>query len=208
MRLKLTVLSIAAAALLSASPSPAHAAIQKSGEEQLGKVWIGVHPIGGSAFFNDYDTGIYKFGFDVLGRIANAGKLTLWLGGELNIGGVANYALIEPGLVFQMTFEKMLHIPLVPHVRVGFSGGIDNFYGRDTCHLPDGTPVLCDHYSTAGDFWFKFGGGVHYFLTRNIGLGIETNFAFGAYIWDTQVNGTDSRFRGYVDFLTGAVFTF
>jgi hypothetical protein len=205
MRLKPTLFAIAVTALLASSS--AHAAVQTRGEEQLGKVWIGVHPIGGSAFFNDYQTGIYKFGFDVLGRIADAGKLTLWLGGELNIGGVANYALIEPGIIFQMTFEKMLHIPLVPHVRVGFSGGIDNYYGGGTCYTPNGDPFVCDRSDVAGDFWFKFGGGVHYFLTRNIGLGIETNFALGAHIWDAG-NETRSGFRGYVDFLTGAVFTF
>jgi hypothetical protein len=123
---------------------------------------------------------------------------------------VSNYALIEPGLVFQMTFERLLHIPLVPSVKVGFSGGIDSYYGGGTCYDTNGVPFPCGQtsYSTAGDFWFKFGGGVHYFLTRNIGLGIETNFALGAHIWDAGNGRTDSGFRGYVDFLTGAVFTF
>jgi hypothetical protein len=208
MRLKLTFITIAFAALLASTPTTANAAIQKSGEEQLGKVWIGVHPIGGAAFFNGDDGAIYKFGFDVLGRIANAGKLTLWLGGELNLGGVANYALIEPGIVFQLSFERLLHIPLVPYVKTGFAGGIDVYYGgSDVCHDPNGNPFPCNHAASAGDFWFKFGGGIHYFLTRNIGLGIETNFALGGHIYDTG-NGTGSYFRGYVDFLTGAVFTF
>src|SRR5262249_25463935 len=150
----------------------------------------------------------YKFGFDVLGRIANAGKLTLWLGGEFNVGGVPNYALLEPGIVFQLSFERMLHIPLVPYVKTGFAGGIDVYYRHDTCYTSNGAPFVCNRAASAGDFWFKFGGGIHYFLTRNIGLGLETNFALGAHIYDNGNNGTNSYFRGYVDFLLGAVFTF
>src|SRR5689334_1642380 len=93
------VIGVLAVAMLF-STGTAAAAVQTKGSEQLGRVWIGVHPLGGSVFF-DNESSIYKLGFNVLGKIASAGKLTLWLGGELNLGGVGNYVLIEPGIVFQ-----------------------------------------------------------------------------------------------------------
>jgi hypothetical protein len=188
---------------------PAQAAVQTSGAEQLGKVWIGVHPLGFATFFDSHGTEdtIYKFDFDILGHIADAGKLGLWLGGELNVGGASDYVLVEPGIVFQMTFEKLIPIPLVPHVRFGLAGGIDNYLNQGVCYNRDGIPFQCPGgISTAGDFWFKFGGGVHYFIIRQVGLGLDTNFGLGAYIY--KDNGTQTHFRGYVDFVAGAVFTF
>jgi hypothetical protein len=209
MVLKRVVLGLAAMVVLA---GPVHAAgVQTHGSEQLGKVWIGVHPLGFSPFFDSHgnvDT-IYKFGFDVLGHIADAGRLSLWLGGELNIGGATDYALVEPGIIFQMTFEKLISIPLVPHVRVGLSGGIDNYLNRGVCYDQNGVPFNCPGgNTTAGDFWFKFGGGVHYFIIRQIGLGIDTDFGLGGYFYKDAANRTHSAFRGYVDFLAGAVFTF
>jgi hypothetical protein len=183
------------------------APIQTSGSEEFGRVWIGVHPIGGQVFFDREDS-IFKFSFDVLGRIANAGGLTFWLGGELNVGGVANYALIEPGIVFQISFEKLIKIPLVPHARFGFSGGVDNYYGSGTCYTPGVGLFPCNNYSfTAGDFWVKLGGGLHYFIIKQVGLGIDTNFGLGVQIYD-QNGARQTPFRGYFDFLVGAVFTF
>jgi hypothetical protein len=190
---------------------PAHAAaVQTHGSEQFGVLWLGVHPLGGSAFFTNNEPSIYKFGFDALGRIAQPGGLTLWLGGELNIGGISNYVLVEPGIVFQMTFERLIKIPLVPSVKIGVSGGIDNFYGSSgTCYNPAVGLFQCGPgYSyTAGDFWAKFGGGLHYFIIRQIGLGFDTNFGLGAQFYKSGGNNF-SAFRGYFDFLAGAVFTF
>jgi hypothetical protein len=196
------------------STAPARAAVQTRGSEQLGKVWIGVHPLGVVAFFDNEDS-LYKFGFNVLGHIADASRLSFWLGGELNLAGEANYALIEPGLVFQITFEKMIPIPLVPHARFGLAGGIDNYYGSygagpgGLCVAPGGGFVPCNNYSyTAGDFWAKFGGGVHYFIIRQIGLGVDTDFALGGFFYKDAAGNHRSQFRGYWDLLAGAVFTF
>jgi hypothetical protein len=190
------------------STGRAMAGVQTHGPEQLGRVWIGVHPLGGTFFF-DNESSAYKLGLDVLGRIADAGKLTLWLGGEFNIAGYSNYALIEPGIILQLTFEKLIPIPLVPHVRFGFAGGIDNYYGSGTCYQPGVGLFPCNNYSsTAGDFWFKFGGGVHYFIIRQIGLGLDTDFALGGQFYNDQVGNHHSAFRGYFDILAGAVFTF
>jgi hypothetical protein len=200
-------MGVLAVVLLLSSTAARAAPIQTSGSEQFGRVWIGVHPLGVQAFF-DREDAIYKLGFNILVRIANAGPLTLWLGGELNIGGEANYALIEPGLVFQMTFERLIKIPLVPSVRVGISGGIDNYYGSGTCYTPGVGLFPCNNYSfTAGDFWAKIGGGVHYFIIKQVGLGVDTDFGLGAQFYD-QNGVRQSGFRGYFDFLAGAVFTF
>jgi hypothetical protein len=206
MRVRQAMMVLAVVMFFGSGQALAQAQVQTQGSEQLGRVWIGVHPLGGSAFF-DNESSIYKLGFNVLGKIANAGKLTFWLGGELNVGGVSNYVLIEPGIVFQITFEKLIKIPLVPHVRFGLSGGIDDYYGSGVCTAPGVPPFPCNDFNqVAGDFWAKFGGGVHYFIIRQIGLGIETNFGLGGQFFD-QNNVRHSAFRGYFDFLAGAVFS-
>ena len=60
-----------------------------------------------------------------------------------------------------LTFEKLIPIPLVPFARAGVGGDV-LFYGN-----------------TAGAFVLRFGGGVHYYLLKWLGLGVETNFTFG-----------------------------
>lgn len=181
----------------------ARAEIQKDGPQVWpGKVVIGVDPLGVQVGFSDhYYAGgaaagyaAYKLGLNVAGLLAQPGNLSIWLGGEFNIGGRGNLAQLEPGIFVRLSFERFLHIPLVPEVQAGFSFPINVPYGYD------GTFVI-------GGFGFKVGGGVYYYLTKNIGLGGETHINLGGAFY--HYGGVSySGFAGYWDFLTGARFAF
>jgi hypothetical protein len=191
--------ALALAAALLAFPGRAAAQVQTSGSENLGKVLLGVHPLGVAVLFdeNGNTVAIYKLGLDVAGRIASTNALTFWLGGEFNIGGRAHFAQLEPGVFCIMTMEKLLHIPLVPELKFGLAGAADVTYGTPNAA---GQTVT----NTTGNFFVKFGGGIHYFVTRNIGLGLDMDLALGAAF---DGNG-NSAFAGYWDLLTGLRFAF
>jgi hypothetical protein len=200
--LRLTAVVVALTASLAASP--ARAEIQKDGPEAWpGKIMLGVDPLGVQANFEDTYGGLgaagfasYKLGLNFAGLIASTSKLSIWLGGEFNIGGHADLALLEPGIFVRLTLEKLLRIPLVPEVQAGFSGPI---------YIPYGFP----NSYVAGAFQFKVGGGVYYYLTRHIGLGAETHFAFGpGFVKNVVTGGLGTGLSGYWDFLTGVRFAF
>src|SRR5688572_743557 len=141
----------------------AHAEIQKSGPEVWpGKVMLGVRPAGVGLVFDAGGGGpgrgtpgfgaYYKVGIDIAGRLKEFSKASLWLGGEVNVGGRGNFATIEPGVFVMVTLEKLLNIPLVPMLSFGISGPIYIPYGFNGAFL-------------YGAFQAKFGGGVYYFLT-------------------------------------------
>jgi hypothetical protein len=187
--------------------SVARADIQTKGpEEWPGKIMFSARPLGVQVNFNSVEgAGIgttftdafasYKLGLDVAGIIASLPKLTIWLGGELNIGGRAYLAILEPGFFVQLTLEKLLTIPLVPIIKAGISGPLYALYG-----FPGA--------SAGGAFQIKVGGGVYYFLTKHIGVGAETAFAFGPGFVHTVGGGTGIGFSGYWDFTMGARFAF
>jgi hypothetical protein len=190
-------------------PSLAHAEIQKSGpEEWPGKVMIGVRPLGMQLQFNQawtvntnllYTYGItdyflYKAAIDVAGIIASPGKVTIWLGGEINFGGRGHLALAEPGLFVQLTLEKLLKIPLVPMIRLGFVGDAYVPYGFNGA-------------TASGAILFKLGAGIYYFVTKHVGLGVDTDFAFGAGLTKQFNSGNlNTGFTGYWDLVLGARF--
>lgn len=195
-------------ALVLAFSANAHAQIQKDGPQVWpGKIMIGARPLGVAVNFSGSAWGglngnavavgdlvMYKFGIDVAGIVANLDKVTIWLGGEFNLGGRAYVAALEPGFFVQITLEKLLKIPLVPMVRGGVSGPIYVPYGYT------GATVF-------GAFEVKVGAGMYYFLTKNIGLGMDTNFAFGPGFVKVG-NNVGTGFAGYWDFMAGARFTF
>ena len=181
----------------------ARADIQKDGPQVWpGKINIGVDPLGVGVNFESAYNGLgsvagyaaYKLGLNVAGLIAQPGNLSIWLGGEFNIGGRGNLAILEPGIFVRLTFEKFLHIPLVPEVQAGLSAPIYVPYGFD------GSYVI-------GSFGAKFGGGVYYYLTKNIGLGAETHLFLGGAFY-SAAGVSASGFSGYWDFLSGARFAF
>ena len=188
----IAVLTMAAALFAAA---PAHAQIQTKGSELFpGKLQVGATIIGFQTGFANQTPSGYKLTTDISGLIAQPGKLSLWLGGGLNyaFGFYACY-LNNCGGDFQLwafvmlTFEKLIPIPLVPFARAGVGGDV-LFYG-----------------ATAGAFVLRFGGGVHYYLLKWLGLGIETNFTFGPGFYP---NGVGTLFYGNWDFGLGARFAF
>ncbi len=186
----------------------ARADIQTKGpEEWPGNITFSARPLGVQLNFTsvaagNLTTGVtdafasYKLGLDIAGIIARMPKVTLWLGGELNVGGRANLAIVEPGIFVQITLEKMLTIPLVPFIKAGISGPLYALYGYTGA-------------AAGGAFDLKFGAGLYYFVTKHIGLGAETAFAFGpGFVKNTLTNGLIVGFSGFWDFTSGIRFAF
>jgi hypothetical protein len=194
------------------APSLAHAAeVQKSGPEVWpGKFQVGFHPLGWQTGFNGNSVSGYKLTADFSGLIASPEKLSVWLGGGMNYtagvygcfgGGTVNGVTfagdcghdLQLWVFVMLSLEKIVtKIPLVPFVRMGLGGDV-LFYN-----------------DTAGAFILRVGGGVHYWLFKFLGLGLETNFTFGPGFYG---NGTGfghigTAFYGTWDFGLGARFAF
>jgi hypothetical protein len=186
-----------AAALLSATP--ARAQVQTKGPEIFpGKLQVGVNIIGFQTGFTGQSPSGYKLTSDISGLIAQPGKLSLWLGGGLNyafgiygcyvVNAVSNCGGdLQLWAFVMLTFEKLIPIPLVPFARAGVGTDV-LFYGN-----------------TAGAVVLRFGGGVHYYLLKWLGLGIETNFTFGPGFYGGNLG---THFYGNCDFGLGARFAF
>ncbi len=207
--MKNLVSTVVVTLLLLSFGTAARAEIQTSGPQLWpGKIMVGVRPFGAQLLFNDayvgrngrgyvYGVGdrvLFKLALDVAGIVANLSKVTIWLGGEVNVGGRGNLAFLEPGIFVQITFEKLLKIPLVPMVRAGISGPIYVPYGYDEARV-------------AGAAQLKVGAGAYYFLTKHIGLGADTSFAFGPGFQSIN-NNLGVGFIGSWDFTLGARFAF
>jgi hypothetical protein len=135
-------------------------------------------------------------------------KLTLWLGGGFAWAhpsytcGIASTACANDVMfdVFvRLTFEKLMKIPLVPYAQAGIGGDI----------------LVYDGSNVGGGIPFKVGGGVHYWLLKNLGLGAYTNFAFGPGIYPVARTGmcgpgnsTCVGFYGNWDIGFGGTFAF
>jgi hypothetical protein len=167
-----------------------------------GKLQLGVRPIGGQVWLVGtnpvFSIGDYKFGIDFSGKLLEMPKLTLWLGGEFNLGGQGSLAQIEPGIFVMITLEKLLNIPLVPHVMGGISFPINVFYGPTYSY-------------TVGGFGVKVGGGAYYYLIKQIGLGGDMHFNFAGGFGGPSggpVGCFGCGWLGYWDILLGARFSF
>jgi hypothetical protein len=167
---------------------PARAAnIQKSGPQVFpGKFQVGVHPVGFQVTFDDRSSGGYKFSADFSGLIKGFEKISLWLGGGvayahptyscfggLGVGfgrgrGCAHD--LQAWVFVRLTLEKIMKIPLVPYVQAGIGGDILVYSGD----IGGGVPV-------------RVGGGIHYWLLKNLGVGMETNFSMGPGIYPSAV---------------------
>ncbi|HZS42376.1 MAG TPA: hypothetical protein VFF06_36350 [Polyangia bacterium] len=157
-----------------------------------GKFMVGARPLGAQVWMvsGGGNFGTYKFAIDFSGKLLDLPKLTLWLGGEFNLGGRDSLAQIEPGIFAMLTLEKLLNIPLVPLVMAGLVFPINVFYS--------GTNDF-----TLGGFGVKIGGGAYYFLTKNIGLGGEIHFAFAGAFGGVAGSAIGSGWLGYFDFVSG-----
>jgi hypothetical protein len=196
--------------VLAIAPRTSRAAeIQKSGPEVFpGKFAVGVYPLGVQVAFDGRSTGGYKFLADFAGVLASPGKMTLWLGGELyyahpsyscQLSGSGCGHDIGFGLLFRITLEKLMKIPLVPYVQAGLAGDI----------------LVWDSSNIGGGLPIRVGGGLHYYILKNVGLGVYTNFAFGFGAYPATKTGfcgagasSCTGFLGNWDFGMGATFAF
>ena len=191
-----TITLVLAAAVVLISSAPAGAQVQSHGPELFpGKLQVGVSVVGVQAGFETLSPSGYKLTTDIAGLIAPLSIGGIWLGGGINYtAGVFGCDVHNCGGDLQLwafamlTFEKLIPIPLVPFVRAGF-GGDALFYDP-----------------TFGAFIFRFGGGVHYYLLKWLGVGLETNFTLGAGFYNNVNGGT--AFYGTWDFGIGARFAF
>lgn len=198
--------------------APARAAgIQKSGPQVFpGKFQVGFHPFGFQVAFDDRSTGGYKLAADFSGMLKGFEKLSLWLGGGLAYGhptyscfGGLGVGVVGRGrgcahdvqiwVFVRLTLEKIMKIPLVPYVQVGVGGDILLYANGE---LGGGVPI-------------RVGGGIHYYLLKNLGLGLETNFSMGPGVYPAAGTGigcggagTCIGFFGNWDVGLGARFAF
>lgn len=163
-----------------------------------GKLQIGVTVVGFQAGFVSLATSGYKITSDVSGLIAPLKPGGLWLGGGINYtaGFFGCSAFNGCGGDLQLwafamlTLEKLMPFPLVPFVRAGLGGDVE-FYG-----------------GTVGAFILRFGGGVHYYVFKWLGLGLETNFTLGPGFYGNAAGQSGTGFYGSWDFGLGARFAF
>src|SRR5947209_1863443 len=126
MRLRIGTIAILAALLFTARPASAE--LLHGQYHFPGKFMVGAAPLGVQVFMTSPTFTTYKFGINFSGKLLDLPKLTLWLGGEFNLGGRENLAQIEPGVFVTLTLEKLLNIPLVPMVTGGLTFPINVFY--------------------------------------------------------------------------------
>jgi hypothetical protein len=179
---------LAVLALTCALAAPARAQIQTSGPEVWpGKLQVGVHPIGGQYGFNDNrEPSGYRGTVDIAGLLKQFDQVSLWLGGGVGFthGGFVACAGCDNQVDFwvfvELSLEKLFNIPLVPFFRAGPGGGVLLYTGDNNF----------------GMFTFRVGSGIHYFLTKNIGLGAEMNINLGAGFFNDCPAGVQCRFGG------------
>jgi len=192
---KLWSTSLALCMLLCAAPALAQ--IQTQGEQVFpGKLMIGFHPLGGSIDLRG-DGGRYKFTADIAGRLATAGPLGIYLGGGLNYGVLPRATNtnhdVQVWAFVMLTMERLVKFPIVPFVQAGF--GTDIF--------------LIDSAYDRGTFAIRLGAGAHYWITRNVGLGLETHFTFGPeFIANRGGRPAVTDGYGQWDILVGGRFAF
>lgn len=205
--------------VMCAAPS-AHAGVQTSGpEEYPGKFAVGVHPLGFQVPFESRATGGYKLDVDFAANVKQLDKLTIWIGGQLgyahpsfSCGAVVVEGCghdIEIGAFVRLSLERLLRIPLVPYVEAGIGG--------DILAYPSSVIGNGNGSNLGGAFSLRVGGGIHYYLLKQLAVGAETHFAFGPGIYPNQATGrffcgsgnnSCIGFFGYWDFLLGARFHF
>jgi hypothetical protein len=190
--------------LLLASPARA---IQTSGPEVWpGKIELAAH-VGGQVGIGNYwvdgrffggPPGGFKLFLDFSYRVNNIDAYSVWLNMGVNFvigggcsfngpnylcNGASNGDGIEPFFGVKLKFRTP--VPLVPYVRLdGTFVGIVNRYCGD-----DGFAIGA-----------RVGGGLKYFLTKNIGLGIDTGFVLGPGFY-SGANGLGCLiYRNHVEF--------
>jgi hypothetical protein len=170
--------------------TPSLAGVQR-GQQVFNKIQIGLHPLGFQVDSGG-PNGWYKFAFDFSGRLGGQ-RVSVWLGGGLNYAftGGPNHD-VQPWMFIMLTFERLINIPLVPLLQFGL--GSDVFIDRN------------GNVQTAS-LAFRVGVGFHYWLTRNVGVGVENHFTAGPQ-FDPNFNPTRVYGYGTWDMVFGVRFAF
>jgi hypothetical protein len=164
----------------------AHPAAADSGYTFPSKYMVGLDPLGVQINFDDGDA-LYKLKLSGGIKVADLGKVGIWIGPEVELGDGHGAFFFEPGFLATATLEKLVtSIPLVPVIDVAFD-----------------IPLYTGGGVTAAGFALKFGGGAYYFVTPHIGVGAEMHFAFGPE-WAQGFSYDGS----YWDFIGGARYAF
>ena len=199
----LLVLSTAALA-----PSAAHASdVQTTGPVKFpGRFQLGFNPIGAQVQLASPTVGSYKLFLDLSYLVKDYDGIGLWVGGGFNYAvssvstvfpGFANYTAVSHDVqlhAFAMLTFNLLQIPLVPFVRAGGAGDV-LFTSSNTGS------------GTAGAGGFRFGGGLHYWIIKQLALGLEMNFLLGG-IGSASNGASGAGFYGTWDFGLGMRFGF
>lgn len=161
---------------------PAHAEIQTSTHQFTGKFLVGITPLGAQIRFDGTSVAGYKLQLDFSGKLKEMDKLTIWLGGGFNYtagtyGFVFGNHDVQLWAFVMLTLEKLLKIPLVPFVRAGIGGDVLLYNASASGTL------------SGGAFAIRMGGGIHYYIIKQLGMGFETNFTFGPGFYPAAVHG-------------------
>jgi hypothetical protein len=194
----LVLLSLVAAA-------PARAQIQTSGPQNYpGKSEVSIHT-GIAGGLTGFTPGGFKFGFDYGYRLSD----TFWLDFGFNtvIGGNSGACFFNgrhyecPGIGRGYTFEplvgfkikfKVTQIPLVPYIKANL------------------TPVFIFNRGCGDDGFAlgaRVGGGAKYFLTKNIGLGVEITSVLGPAFFTGADSSCGNAYDSHIEFLVGLDFS-
>ena len=215
--------AVAAALLCTPRLAGAQSSIQLRGPQVYpGKSEVSAH-LGYQFGLNSFNGGSAPAGFRLLGdynfRFYDMGGTTLWLnvGFALTLSGGCTPVSVGPGMFGCTGFSSggsieplaglkakfRVPIPLVPYAR------LDAFFS-----------YIFNRYCDDNGFGFgaRAAGGAKYFLTRNIGVGVETGFTLGPAIFPkgapAERCGTNYFYGAHTDFyaafdvLFGAEFAF
>lgn len=158
-------------------PSDGRLRAPLAGHEFTGRVLLGAHVVGGQVNMGVVGVTGWRVAVDANGVVYRPGKLTLWVGGSFAFATAV--PVVQPQHDVQLaawamlSFEKFLKIPLVPTVRAGFAVDF----------------VIGDRIPTVYGGGFRFGGGVHYFVTPRIGVGVDMSFLLGGASYPGFVRG-------------------
>ena len=155
-------------------------------QEFPGKIQFGFNPIGFQTGMGGSGYGGYKVSLDASKNMYTlAPDLDLWIGGGLNYAIGSQWLVTSHDVQFwafgMLTINKIFGLPIVPFARVGIPFDLLSGWG------------------TGGALGLRFGGGAYYWLFKQLGFGVDTNFMMGAAFG----NGY-SGYYGTYDFGIGA----
>jgi hypothetical protein len=176
-------LAALALALVAAAPSTAEAEIQTKGpQEYPGKFELDAHFGFTAGILGGTPGGFKHFGVNtVIGGSGGAG--CFYANGYYNCGFFGYGTAIEPGAGIKIKF-KIQQVPLVPYIKANavFMGVVNRYCGDN-----------------GFGFGGRVGGGAKYFITKNIGLGIEVSSLFGPAFY-TGYRNCGTFFPSHVEF--------